>query len=64
MLNPARTTSPERSLLAKVPEPVKVRHDLGRTIRQTRLLRRLLRLAEAIEDERRRATETRREAAR
>ena len=43
---------PAANALAHVPHPQAVRATLGRTLRDTRLLRRLLRLAEAAERER------------
>ena len=45
--------NPAADALEHVPPPQAVRVTLGRQIRATRLLRRLLRLAEAVERERR-----------
>ena len=39
--------------LANVPDPRTVRSELGRRLRELRLLRRLLRLSEAVDQERR-----------
>lgn len=45
--------SKRRRPLDRVPDTMTVRAELGRTLRETRLLRRLLRVSQAVDHERR-----------